>query len=153
MRNTLSYLGSTELYTRLIDDLNDLLQSAYENNLTPIQLLVGKIFIEMSCCHTLISDLEIQNWEALCQSSFHEISSLLRERVMEILNSIAAKDGYLGTRESVDIYYSPDEPYLSLLAVSPEKSNDIEEYTTGDGFPIRKLFFKEEEYALRTFLH
>lgn len=151
---TLSYLGSEELYERIIKDLNDLMHSAFDYGYIPAQLVVGRLFVEMSCCHSIIVDLSIGNWAELCVSNRKCLTELLAERLLEVIKSLEEKEGYLGAKETVDIFYDPDEPYLSLYAIYPHQDpEDSGEVTTGDGYPIRRFRFKDEEIDPEGNLH
>lgn len=153
MQNTLSYLGSTELYEKIITDLNEIIQAAFESGYIPIQLSVGRLFVEMSCCHSLIVDLEIQDWSKMCEKNPRVLSELLEDRLVEVLAVLEENSGFLGEKETIEIYYDPDEPYISLNAIYPQKSEGYEEYTTGDGYPIRRFRFKDDELEPSDFLH
>ena len=146
MHYSLIYLGSTELYEKIITDLNGIIHYSVSVDYIPFQLVVGRLFVEMSCCHSLIVDLNIQDWKSLCISNRKKVQSILDERILEVLQSLEEKEGWLGSKEIIDVYYSPDEQYISLYAVDPSKYADEGQLKTADGYPILRFRYKINEF-------
>jgi len=142
LNNSLEYLGSQELYEKIIEDLNSIIYYAVASKFIPIQLVVGRIFVEMSCCHSLIADLDIKDWSYVCNHRRDDISQLISERILEVLKDLEKKDGKLGDKEFLEIYYSPDESYISLYAADTTKRAEPGELSTADGFAILRFRYK-----------
>jgi len=149
LKKSLSYLGSKELYVKIIQDLNNLMLHSFDNNLIPLQLVVGQLFVEMSCVHSLISDFNLKDWESSCLNIPKELSFLFDTRYKEVLKVLEEKQGVLGYKDTVGIYFDPEEPYMCLYAIDPNTSAEPHEMKTGDGYLILKLSYKEEDYTVK----
>ena len=145
MNNSLEYLGSLDLYNKIIEDLNSIIYYAVSSKYVPIQLVVGRLFVEMSCCHSLIADLDIQDWGYVCKHQRSEIVQLIDERVMEVLLDLESKNGKLGDKEYMEIYYSPDEDYISLYAADSTQLADEGQVKTADGYPILRFRYENKD--------
>jgi len=119
---------------------------AFDSNFIPFQLVVGKPFVEMSCVHSLISDFNLKDWQASCLNIPGELAFLFNERYKEVIQVIESKEGVLGSKDMVEIYFDPEEPYLCLYAIDPTTKANTEEKKTGDGYLILRLSYKPEDY-------
>lgn len=147
MKNSLIFLGSDELYIKFIEDLNSIMYYAFQAEYLPIQLTVGRLFVEMSCCHSIMVDLDIEDWKEACTKNREPLVALLNERVLDVMKTLEPSDGKLGDKGELDIYYHPDEPYISLYAVGISVKAEPNEKTTAEGLPIRKFSYKLDEFT------
>jgi len=147
LKKSLSYLGSKELYIKIIQDLNGLMLHSFDQNLIPFQLVVGQLFVEMSCVHSLISDFNLKDWEGSCKNIPQELSFLFNTRYKEVLKVIEEKQGILGYKDTIGIYFDPEEDYMCLYSIDPNTKADPTEIKTADGYLILRLSCKKEDYS------
>lgn len=142
---SISALGSTtyqEFYSTHIYNLCDY---AFTMNLVPVQLSVNRTFLEVSCCQNIKKDLNIKDWFNAVSEYGDKLSFLLDKRLIEVLKSVEKKDGFIGTKSGLDVYYIPDQEYVALYSIDPSQpAVSDDEPQSADGFAIIKIYQKEE---------
>lgn len=141
-------LGSSLIQNRIAQDITDLIEESERRGLKPLHLVVGNLFMQVGAVHATIEDLHIGNWDLALETDLHNLKKKINTRLLKLLFICEEKSGFIGIEGTVSIYYDPDEPYISLLAIDPKEKAADNEKQTGDGHPILVFKYKPEEILI-----
>ena len=147
MNITLRVLGSEDLHEEIISDIEHLVTKATSQKLKPMMLVVGKAFVEVGAAQALIQELDIKDWNKELDKKFELMSELVRNKILLIYQLCESKGGKFGTDpvRNIDIFFDPEEPYLTLYCVDPTTKAKGDESKTKDGFLICSVSFPSHE--------
>lgn len=147
MNITLRVLGSSELHEEVISDIEHLISKAKSQKLKPFMLVIGKTFVEVGSAQALIQELDIDNWDKELDTNFEILSELVRNKILLIHQLCEEKDGKFGRDEvrKIDIFFDPDEPYMTLFCADPAQKAKSDQIKTKDGYLICSVTFPSHE--------
>ena len=140
-------LGSPELRDQVFNDIEYILETAVTRGLIPKIMVVGSFFIHFGSVETVMVELGIKSWH----EAISDDSPILKDIVnTKVLNTYTTCEGNFGKfshnkERGIDIYFDPDEEYISLRCIDPTTKSDKPECSTKDGYMIVTLFFEEKE--------
>jgi hypothetical protein len=147
-RISLKVIGSEKLRKHIVDDIQYILGVAKERSLIPKMLVVGSFFIKFGSVETLITELNIGNWEEAVQKSHTTLNAIISEKLLATYEECEKQNGKFADTAliGIEIYFDPDEYYMSLKCIDPSiKVSNPNELATKDGYQITSLYFQEDE--------
>lgn len=141
-------LGSKELYSQLIEDIELLFDRAEEHKLVPRLMVVGPLFIEIASTQALIRELTINDWDDQVEQNLPIIKELVNKKIITVYKACEEQHGKFGddSNKKIAIYFDPEEEYLNLHCVDPKsKSKNSDELKTKDGYHYVFIKFKLDE--------
>ena len=148
LRNfTLRELGAERLQEAVLKDLDQLALNCKSKNFVPLYLIVGKLFIELSCVQDLVKQFNVLNWDNIIDNDLSRLSTEFNKSKLNLLNAIHEYNGEysIDPITSLKIFYDPDEEYFSLICADPSKKAASDQRATKDGFAIYRLSFTDGE--------
>jgi hypothetical protein len=148
MRNfPYSEISSDKLRDQIIGDIDFLIDGAATKKLKPFILVVGTLFVETGTIQSIMQDLVLDTEECSFEENSKVIIALFKSKRILIYRDCENKSGKFGRDEQrgVDLYFDPDEPYLSLICIDTNKSGGNTDLKTADNYPYYKIKFKPEE--------
>jgi hypothetical protein len=138
VKYSLATLGSKYVEERVMEDIEELYEVAESNQFQPIILSVGPLFLDICSVHSIISELQIQNWIEELEQNRLIIAEMVNTRISQYYIQCEAADGIFDVDEArkVVLYFDPDDPYITLICKVEEDD---------DGAMLRSLKLKEEE--------
>ncbi len=143
----LKTIGSSELHEQVLDDIDNLIKEARKQNLKPFILVVGPLFIEIGSAQSLIQELKIPDWEKAISELGDIMKNLLSDKILSIRKMCESKNGMFAsdTIKGINVFFDPDEPYMTLKCVDPATKGEPGEAVTKDGYLILTMKFRKEE--------
>lgn len=120
-------LGSNELQSQVLKDIDDLFRSCQLEKLIPICLVVGKTFLLISCAQYVKEQLKIKDWEYQVSNNYEKLSEMHKELILNTLRKCERDSGIFDISDDLLIYFDPDEEYISMQVINPELENLDEE--------------------------
>lgn len=142
---SLRTLGSVKLQQQVVKDIEDLLKTCNYEGLIPLFLVVGTTFVEISCAQSLRQDLNIKDWEYQVDHNYSKLSEIYNNVRLKTLKDCNSKNGMLDRAKEMSIFYDPDERYISIQAINPNKKAKPGESRVKSGQPVEQLFFEEPD--------
>ena len=150
---SIALLGSQETHDTMIADICDLVDKSEEDNLRPIAIRLGNLFLEIAICTSMRTEQEIpaDEWPLYVEQYREQISAAFTAYKTEILRKI--ENSANGRRDrifdqlpqTVKVFYDPDEPYISLITCNPRKKARKLEPSSKDGYLIETLKLPDSE--------
>ena len=148
---SLRTLGSEELQTQVVKDIEDLLKTCNYEGLVPLFLVVGTTFIKISCAQSLRQDLKIHDWDYQVDNNYSKLAELYEEVRTKTIKKCNAKEGLFDKSRDMSIFYDPDESYISIMAINPNKKAKPGESSVKSGQPVEHLYFEEPDILTKFF--
>lgn len=148
-------LGSRETHDTLVADMYDLVDRASEEDLTPIFVRLGPLFLDIGICSSLRleQDISDDDWGDYVDKYRNEISVAHRAFKQELIRKIETSTNGRDERffsnlpSKMKFFYDPDETYISLVTCSKEFAKPGER-STKSGHLVITLKLKPEEILL-----
>lgn len=146
MKISFTLIGSNELHDQIVKDIDSLIEGAYKRNLIPLLLTVGNVFMDVAVAQSICATKSII-WENTFSKNKKRLSRFFDKKKKQLYNSILKSNGKVGHDESrnLDIFFDPDEPYLSLRCVDKNTKAKDNEPSTKQGYAILVVKFKADE--------
>jgi len=141
---SLKLLGSKELESEIISDLDELIRTSEERGLRPLYLVIGRLFLSVGIAKALQEDLGISTWEKELDLYSTQISDAFYLKKRQVLDITEEKNGSKDTTIGLKLFFDPDEEYMALKAINPGQKAVIHEKSTGDGHAVISLDIKPE---------
>lgn len=150
---SLALLGSQATHDTMIADICDLVDKSEEEDLKPIAIRLGTLFLEIAICTSMRTQQDISGteWPLYVDEYRDQIAEAFQAYKLEILDKIAKSGNGRRDRlfdqlpESVKVFYDPDEPYISLITCNPKKQAKRGEPSSKDGRLIVTLKLSDKE--------
>lgn len=151
---SLSYatLGSAAIQQQISDDADTLVEEAKQRGFEPAYLFVGNLFLEVGAVHSIIEDLQLEDWLAVIEKDYSSIRSLVEAKYLAILTNCEKNNGFIGVQDGIKIMYTPDEPYMSLVAVEQDRPPQQVDLKQGGLNPAFFIFKLKDEAILQDFI-
>lgn len=140
-------IGSKDLHTQIVQDIDSLIDAAKDRKLIPMMLAVGSVFIEIAAAQTVLSESKTENWDKEFKNNPNFLADSFKEKKRKIYLMCLKAEGKVGedVDRKIDIYFDPDEEYMRLTCVDKNSKAKDNEPSTGEGYPIMVLHFKPED--------
>lgn len=142
---SLSFLCSSDTYDQVLKDIDELISYSLEQKFHPFILVVGNIFVEITCARLVCK--EVENSKKYKNIEKFDLGNIIEERRLTMYKKCEEQGGKIGfdkTRKLI-LFYDPDEFYISLQCIDKSRKATQKELMTGDGYPICSLRYKSAD--------
>jgi hypothetical protein len=146
-------LGSSRARQMLITDVCDLIDRAEEEEVYPVAIRLGSLFLDICICSSLRleNDISGNDWPEYVEKHRSQLAVAYTAYKLKILESNSKSDGLRSGRffeqipDNLEVFYDPDEPYISILVCDPSKKAKKGEPSSKDGYLIATIRLKDQE--------
>lgn len=150
---SIALLGSQETHDTMIADICDLVDKSEEEDLRPIAIRLGTLFLEIAICTSMRTEQEIpaDEWPSYVESYRDQISKAFTAYKTQILQKIEKSANGRRDRifdqlpQTVKVFFDPEEPYISLVTCNPKRKARPSEPASKDGYLIVTLKLSDAE--------
>ena len=149
---SIQLLGCEETHDILVADMYDLVDKSEEEELTPIYVRLGSLFLDIGICSTmrLEQDIPTEEWTEYVEAYRSEMSIAYKafklELIQKIESSTNGKDERFFSKlpAKMKFFYDPDEPYVSLVTCSKKRAKPGEPATKSGHLVVTLRLQKKE---------
>ena len=145
-------LGSAAIQQQISDDADTLVEEAKQRGFDPAYLFVGNLFLEVGAVHSIIEDFKLENWQEALETDYSSVRGLVEAKYLAILINCEKNNGFIGVQDGIKIMYTPDEPYMSLMAVEQARQPQQVDLKQGGLNPAFFIFKLKDEAILQDFI-
>lgn len=132
-------LSSDQLHNRILKDISGLLKTCRYEGLEPLYLIVGPIFVEVTCTQVIIDELGGHSLEDILETNCSDLSEMFNKLKLKYYSNCEGNLGIFDSNSGVTVFFDPDQSYLELHAVNPKKKAAKGECKVGSGHLVVTL--------------
>jgi hypothetical protein len=114
-------LGSKETEATVLQDLDDMLTTAEQQNLKPMYLVIGRLFMDIGVAQAIQEELAIEDWEEDLGLYKAQILKVFKLKRFQIFKTSEERNGTIDKELGIKVFFDPDEYYMTLKTVDPKE--------------------------------